>query len=167
MAAGAIGTLADRPASGRAGEQAGEDEPRRPDLAAWLSALSLAGIGRPLGARPDWEHEATGAARSWLRLVDGGLHTPSWAAAAPLLRAGVGPHEWDEALRAVRTPLGRCLSRRLRSRAVVEGPAGSPHGPFVVIRFESVFERRGRAAETITPVLGPDGRWRVAAYFIS
>jgi hypothetical protein len=36
-----------------------------------------------------------------------------------------------------------------------------------VIRFDSVFERRRGATETITPVLGPDGRWRVAAYFIS
>jgi hypothetical protein len=34
-----------------------------------------------------------------------------------------------------------------------------------VIRFESA-RARSRAAETITLVLGPDGRWRVAAYFI-
>jgi hypothetical protein len=50
---------------------------------------------------------------------------------------------------------------------VVEGPSGALRGPYVVIPFESVFERRGRAAETITPVLGADGHWQVAAYFIS
>jgi hypothetical protein len=50
---------------------------------------------------------------------------------------------------------------------VVEGPAGDLRGPYVVIRFESVFERQIRAAETVTPALGPDGSWRVAAYFIS
>lgn len=119
-----------------------------------------------MDAHPDWEREASSVARSWLRLVDDGRHTASWAAAAPLLREAVGPRAWDAALRAVRAPLGRCLWRNQRSRAVVEGPPGALRGPFVVIRFESVFERRSRAAETITPVLDADGRWRVAAYFI-
>ena len=64
-------------------------------------------------------------------------------------------------------PLGRCLWRKLRSCSVVEGPPGALQGPYVVIRFDCVFERQSRAAETITPALGPDGRWRVAAYFIS
>ncbi len=135
-------------------------------LAAWLSALSLAGLGRPVGAHPDWEREAAGAARSWLRLVDEGRHTASWAAASSLLKEEVGPSGWSAALRAVRAPLGRCLSRALRSRAAVEGPTGDLRGPYVVIRFETAFEGRSPVTETITPVRGPDGRWRVAAYFI-
>lgn len=167
MAAAATDTPAGVAACGRNGQAVGRDEPRRPDLAIWLSALSLTGIGRPVGARPAWEREATSAARSWLRLVDRGAHTPSWVAAAALLREGIALRQWDAALRAVRTPLGRCLSRRLRSRATVEGPAGAPGGLFVVIRFDSVFERRGRAAETITAVRGADARCRVAAYFIA
>ena len=166
MALGALSTLATHPVRATAGEREVCSEAPRSDLAAWLAALSLAGLGRPVGARPAWEREASSVARSWLRLVDDGRHPASWAAAAPLLREEVGPREWDEALRAAREPLGRCLWRKLRSRAVVEGPPGALRGPYVVIRFESVFERSGRAVETITPVLGPDGRWRVAAYFI-
>jgi hypothetical protein len=171
MALGALSTLATRPACARAGELQVQSRARRPDLAAWLSALSLAGLGRPVDARPDWEREAASAGFEQRheigdRLIDDAWHPASWAAAAPLLREGVGPREWDVALRAVRAPLGRCLWRKLRSRATVEGPPGTLRGPYVVIRFESVFERRSRAAETITPVLGPDGRWRVAAYFI-
>jgi len=167
MAVGALSTMAFRPARETAGEQEGQDEGRRSELAAWLSALSLAGIGRPAGAHLGWEREAASVARSWLRLVDDGRHSASWAAAAPLLRAEVGSREWDAALRAVRVPLGRCLWRKVQSRAAVEGPPGDLRGPYVVIRFESAFERRGSVAETVTPVLGPDGRWRVAAYFIS
>jgi hypothetical protein len=140
--------------------------PAPADLAAWLSGVSLAGLGRPVSAHPEWEREATGAARAWLRLVDEGRHTASWAAASSLLKEEVGPRGWDAALRAVRDPLGRCLSRTLRSRDVVEGPPGDLRGPYVVIRFDSVFEGRSPVAETITPVLGADGRWRVAAYFI-
>ena len=166
MALGALSTLAIPPAGARAGEQEARAQTRRSDLAAWLSALSLAGLGRPVGTRADWEREASSVARSWLRLVDDGRHPASWAAAAPLLREEVGLREWDAALRSVRAPLGRCLWRKVRSRAAVEGPPGALRGPYVVIQFDSVFERRSRAAETITPVLGADGRWRVAAYFI-
>jgi serine/threonine-protein kinase len=120
-----------------------------------------------MAADPTWEREATCVAQSWLQLVDDERHPASWAAAAPLLREEIGPREWDAALRTVRAPLGRCLWRKLRSRAVVEGPPGALRGPYVVIRFDSEFERGGSAGETITPVLGPDGRWRVAAYFIA
>jgi hypothetical protein len=166
MAVGALSTLAIHPVRAKAAEQEARVGVRRSGLAAWLSAVSLAGLGRPVGAHPDWEREATDVARDWLRLVDDGRHPASWATAAPLLREEIGPGEWDAALRAARAPLGRCLWRELQSRAAVEGPPGDRRGPYVVIRFEGGFEWRGRATETVTPVLGPDGRWRVAAYFI-
>ncbi len=166
MAVGALSTLAIRPARARAGEQGARSGARRSELAAWLSALSFAGLGRPAGEHPDWEREATDIARAWLRLVDDGRHPASWAGAAPLLREEVGSREWDAALRAARAPLGRCFWRKLQSCAAVEGPPGDLRGPYVVLRFESVFERRSRAVETVTPMRGPDGRWRVAAYFI-
>lgn len=167
MAVGALSILAFNPTHARAGERVGAAETRRIDLAAWLSGLSLVGLGRPLGGHTDWEREATSVARSWLRLVDDGRHTASWSAAAPLFREEVGRQDWDAALRAARAPLGRCSWRRLGSRAAVEGPPGDLRGPYVVIRFESAFARRGEVIETVTPVLGPDGRWRVAAYFLS
>ncbi len=166
MAVGALSTLALRPARAKTDEREGRAEARRPELAAWLSALSFAGLGRPVGARPDWEREAADAARSWLRLVDDGRQRASWTSAAPLLRREVGPAEWDAALRAARAPLGRCFWRKLQSCAAVEGPTGDLRGPYVVIRFESVFERGSRAIETVTAMRGPDGGWRVAAYFI-
>jgi hypothetical protein len=167
MALGALSALASRPVRVRACEQDEPAEARRSGPAAWLSALSLAGLGRTVGGQPDWEREATGATRSWLRLVDDGRHPASWTSASPLLREEIGPLEWEEALRAVRVPLGRCLWRRLQSRSVVEGPSGDRRGPYVVVRFESVFERRADAVETITLAFGPDARWRAAAYFIS
>jgi uncharacterized protein DUF4019 len=138
----------------------------RREFVAWLSALSLAGLSRPLGADQGAEEQAADAAREWLRLVDGGCCASSWEEAAPMFRIAVAPEQWDEAVHSVRTPLGRCVSRALRSRRLVDGFSGGPRGPYVVLKFDAEFEHGAHAVETVTPVRGPDDRWRVASYFI-
>jgi hypothetical protein len=134
---------------------------------AWLSALSLAGLARPLRADARVEEEAADAAREWLSLVDGGCYAQSWEAAAPTFKRMMAPEQWDEAVHSSRTPLGRCLSRTLRSHKLVDAFPEAPKGPYVVLGFETEFERGARAVETVTPVRGADDRWRVASYFIS
>jgi serine/threonine-protein kinase len=133
---------------------------------AWLSALSLVGLGRPRAADPRAEAEATAVARAWLDLVEHGRYALSWTAAAPALRQTIGEEEWEVALRSVRAPLGPCRSRVLRSRTTVEAFPGVPPGPYTVIRFESGFDGQRGVIETVTTCLGDDGRWRVAAYFM-
>jgi hypothetical protein len=138
----------------------------RRDFMAWLSALSLAGLARPLGADQGAEEKAAAAARAWLNLVDGGRYATSWEAAAPPFKSAVTQEQWDQAVHSVRTPLGRCLSRTLRSHKLVDSLPGAPKGPYVVLQFETDFEHREHAVETVTPVLGKHDRWRVAGYFI-
>jgi hypothetical protein len=164
-AVGALGTLAFPWGRQKLVAPGRRVQATRSERAASLSAVSLAGLGQPLELRPAWERRATEAARSWLRLVDDERHAASWENGAPLLRDSATSSDWEKALRAVRTPLGRCLRRTPRSRTAVQGPAGDLSGPYVVLRFESAFER-GRVTETVTAVRGADRRWRVAAYFI-
>jgi hypothetical protein len=139
----------------------------RREFVAWLSALSLAGLARPLGADERAEEQAAAAAREWLSLVDGGCPSASWEKAAPVFKMTVTPEQWDEAVHSVRTPLGRCVSRALRSHKLVDAFPGAPKGPYVVLEFDVDFERGAHAVETVTPVLGADRRWRVASYFIN
>ncbi len=42
----------------------------------------------------------------------------------------------------------------------------APDGQYVVIQFETSFENKKKAVETITPMMAPDGTWRVSGYFI-
>jgi hypothetical protein len=49
---------------------------------------------------------------------------------------------------------------------MVEKLQGAPDGKYVTIRYETVFENKASAVETITPMLDPDGIWRVSGYFI-
>jgi hypothetical protein len=143
-----------------------QPEPRRRDLLARLSAMSLAGFGRRLDVDRHAVTEATAVARAWLQLVDAGRPAVSRASAAPALRETIGAREWERALGAVRGPLGSLRSRTLRGRATVEAFPGVPPGPYVVLHFASAFERRPGVIETVTTCLGDDGRWRVAAYFM-
>src|SRR5512139_2092280 len=138
----------------------------RRDFVAWLSALSLAGLARPLGADEKAEELAADAAREWLSLVDEGCSFRSWETAAPIFRMAVTPEQWDQAVHSVRTPLGRCLSRALRSHRMVDAFPGAPRGPYVVLKFDACFEHGAHAVETVTPARGPDDHWRVASYFI-
>jgi len=138
----------------------------RRDFVAWLSALSLAGLARPLGADESVEEKAAAAARAWLDLVDGGRYATGWDAAAPAFKRMFTRDAWDRAVHSVRTPLGRCLSRRLRSHKLVDSLPGAPRGPYVVLQFETDFEQKAGAVETVTPACGEDDLWRVAGYFI-
>jgi hypothetical protein len=139
----------------------------RREFVAWLSALSLAGLARPLKADEGKEDAAATAARAWLSLVDEGRYAGGWDAAAPVFKRMMTRDQWDRAVHSVRTPLGRCLSRTLTSRRLVDSFPGGPRGPYVVLRFETDFENRRGAVETVTPALGNDAAWRVAGYYIS
>jgi len=43
---------------------------------------------------------------------------------------------------------------------------GAPDGKYVIIQFETSFENKASAVETVTPMQDADGVWRVAGYFV-
>ena len=43
---------------------------------------------------------------------------------------------------------------------------GAPDGEYVIITFETEFENKKSAIETVTPMMDKDGKWRVSGYFI-
>ena len=66
----------------------------------------------------------------------------------------------------VRKPLGELLSRKVKSKQLVEKLPGAPDGKYVVIQYDATFQNKASAVETVTPMLDPDGQWRVSGYFI-
>jgi hypothetical protein len=112
------------------------------------------------------EDLAQTAAESWLKLTDAGNAAASWDAAAKLFQGAVTKEQWTQSLAAVRPPLGKTLSRKVTSRQYSEKVPGAPDGKYVIIQYETVFEKKASAVETITPMLDPDGAWRVSGYFI-
>lgn len=117
-------------------------------------------------ANEEAESKAVNSASAWLKLVDEGKYGESWETAASYFKNSVGKQQWDQMLSAVRKPLGKIVSRKLKSKDYMESLPGAPDGKYVVIQFTSVFENKKSAIETVTPMLDPDGKWKVSGYYI-
>ncbi len=136
-----------------------------------MRSLSCACVLGALLAASSWaadkpEDAAQAAADSWLKAVDNGNYEASWDQAAKLFKGAVTKNQWKQAAAGVRDPLGRLVSRKLKSRDYTEKSPGAPDGKYVVIQFDTVFEKKAAAVETVTPMLDPDGAWRVSGYYI-
>jgi hypothetical protein len=106
------------------------------------------------------------SAEAWLALTDGGRYGESWDAAASMFKAAVSKADWDKALKAVRAPLGALKARKVKSATFTTSLPGVPDGEYVVIQYDSQFENKAAAVETVTPIREKDGSWRVSGYFI-
>jgi len=122
--------------------------------------------GMPLVSEESAEKIAEKAARSWLALGDSGKYSASWSEAAQLFKEKVTLQQWESALQSVRTPLGKVDSRKLKNTHYTKTLPGAPDGEYVVIQYETRFEKKKSALETITPMKDKDGQWRVSGYYI-
>jgi hypothetical protein len=102
----------------------------------------------------------------WLSQTDAGNYAESWSDSAAPFRAAVDQPGFVKAMNAARAPLGALKSRSLRSAEYATRVPGAPDGQYVVLQFESAFDKKAQALETVTPTKDPDGQWRVSGYFI-
>ncbi|WP_211841887.1 DUF4019 domain-containing protein [Massilia eburnea] len=109
---------------------------------------------------------AKAAASNWLALTDAGTYGASWDKAAPPFQKAIDKQGWEQALRNVRMPLGTVKARRLTKAEFTHSLPGAPDGDYFVLQFATQFENKAAAVETVTPMKGPDGTWRVSGYFI-
>ena len=134
-------------------------------LLAFLMLLPLQ-TGRADETEAAGKDKALAAAKTWLGQVDQGNYTESWQDAAGYFKKAVTQDQWLQSMKAYRQPLGKVLSRVLKSLNYTETLPGAPDGHYVVIRFNTSFENKSAAVETVTPMLCRDGVWRAAGYFI-
>ena len=119
-----------------------------------------------LYANPTAEKAALTSSSAWLSLVDEGKYFESWDQAAEYFRNAVTKEQWLSSLKAARTPLGKVMVRKLKSKKYATSLPGAPDGEYVVIQYETQFEKKKSAIETVTPMLDKDGQWRVSGYYI-
>ncbi|AJF00663.1 hypothetical protein SG18_02335 [Pandoraea apista] len=106
------------------------------------------------------------AANLWLGLTDINRGKQSWEQAAPVFQRSTSADDWAQSLQAARLPLGKVKSRKTADAVFTRTIPGQPDGEYVVIQYDTAFEKKADAHEMVTMVLGIDNRWRVAGYLV-
>ena len=132
----------------------------------FLGLVLLLGLIQLGKADEKSQQKAVEAAQKWLGLVDQGEYGKSWETAAGYFKGAVTEKQWEQALTAFRSPLGKAISRKVKSKQYATSLPGAPDGEYVVIQFETAFEKKKSSVETITPMKEKDGSWRVSGYYI-
>ena len=106
------------------------------------------------------------AADHWLAVVDKGDYAASYERASSLFKSAVSKDDWVQKVKAVRDPLGKVISRKLQSAQYTTTIPGAPDGEYVVCQYQTSFENKKSAIETVVTMLDKDEQWRVSGYFI-
>jgi hypothetical protein len=112
------------------------------------------------------KQSAVSSAERWLAIVDNGNSSESWQEASEYFKQAVKQDQWEQVVQSLRQPLGKLVSRKLKSTSYTTSLPGAPDGEYVVIQFDTSFENKKSGIETVTPMMGKDGVWRVSGYYI-
>ena len=106
------------------------------------------------------------AATNWLVQIDKGEYLESWDNAAQYFQNQILQDRGSAALKASRGPLGNSTSRNINSSEFKSELPGAPDGNYYILTYNSSFENKASAIETITLTKGIDGKWRAVGYYI-
>ena len=126
----------------------------------------ILGTATAMADRSDREKAAIASAEKWLTIVDKGKYMESWKESSEYFKQAVTREQWEQAVKAVREPLGKLISRKVKSATYTSSLPGAPDGQYVVIQFNTSFENKKSGIETVTPMIDKDGIWRVSGYYI-
>jgi len=123
---------------------------------------------RTVSPAAEARHEvaARAAAEKWLALVDSGKDVESWEQMSAPFKKEVSKRKWKSTIGEIRKPLGKRVTRKLTSADYTKELPGAPEGEYVVAKFDTAFDRKPAAIETVTVVLGQDLIWRVSSYAV-
>ncbi len=139
-------------------------------LPATLAALTT-GLANPAtaaspGTQAGADHAAALAAVQWLVLLDKGDYPGTWALTGAAFRNAVTADEWTSAAMGTRGRMGVLRERKNKSVQLSNSLPGVPDAEYAVVQFDTVFEKKEKAQESLTLVREPDGIWRVVGYFV-
>jgi uncharacterized protein DUF4019 len=117
-------------------------------------------------AKDTFASGATAAAETWLGHVDAGDYAESWREASAYVQGAITEQAWVASLQRVRTPMGQRLSRQLKQVQHTQSMPGAPDGDYVVMQFDTRFEHKQAAVETVTFLQEKKGEWKAAGYYI-
>jgi len=129
-------------------------------------ALSLCLSCNSAHVENNLEKEAATIAVAWLDYVDAENYAASWQTASTYFQGVVPEKTWVESLSSVRKPLGEMVSRHVKHTQHTKSVSGAPDGDYVIMQFDTSFENKKSAIETVTFMRDSDRKWKAAGYYI-
>lgn len=122
---------------------------------------SLFGYSLPsLEENPEAKRAATRSARRWLALIDEEKYSDGWRQSVPQFQEAMPEKEWVEKIRVKRAPFGSVRSREVSLSRYAASFPSPVDGEHVIVQFDTEFESKKRAKETVTFAKTKDGSWR-------
>jgi len=132
----------------------------------FLLCIAMIAMHGVRGVRAQVNAPAQTAAETWMALVDQAQYAASWQTAASGFKGALPQQRWVDAVQAARGPLGALKQRTLKNSTAAKTLPGAPDGDYVVMQFNTTFDKKAAALETITVVREADAQWRVVGYFV-
>lgn len=114
-----------------------------------------------------WLIEAAKVAKDYVLMIDQGKYAESWTHGAKIFQQTITQKEWKTALELARKPLGNVKSRTLKDERPALDPKGLPKGPYMVIEYNTSFERAPKSGELLTLMRESNGAWKVLTYQVN
>lgn len=114
-----------------------------------------------------WSIEAAKVAQDYVKLLDQGNYAESWKRGASLFQRTVNQKEWESALARSRGRLGAMKSRTLKDQRPAFDPKGLPKGAYMVVEYNTSFEKAPNSGELLTLIREPNGAWKVLTYQVN
>lgn len=102
--------------------------------------------------------------QTWLALLDSNNYSKAWMGAAATLRSTMTEADFEKGMQSIRAPLGKMVSRDLKSQHHKTRLPGLPDGDYWGITYDTTFENKPNVVESVVLALEQDGHWRVAGY---
>jgi hypothetical protein len=104
------------------------------------------------------------ASTNWLAIIDQEKYEMAWEKGALTLKLRVPLNSWLQIMEASRKPLGKMVNRKVIDQRIAKNPPGLPAGDYIVMIYNTDFDKVKAAAELVTLVLESDGKWRGLTY---
>lgn len=114
-----------------------------------------------------WMIEAAKNAKDYVETLDKGDYAKSWSMGDPLFQRTISQNEWASALDLSRKRLGKMKSRTLKDQRPAWDPQGLPKGPYMVVEYNTSFEKAPQSGELLTLRRDSNGNWRVLTYQVN
>ena len=131
-----------------------------------VMAIWATSVAQEKSAQDKKVDAAVKAAQAWLATIDAGNYGASWEQSSEMFKSKITNDKWSDAMRQYRAPLGTMAQRKLWGSQFKDSVPGAPAGEYVIMQFNTNFENKTGAVETVTMALDKDGKWRAAGYYI-